>query len=155
MTDERNMTLDDRLADFTDRLMAGETAEQAAASDAGRELASLQETVERTRRVLQAPQPDSSLQNRIRSRLAAEWLKTGPQAQGKRKEWTSPGKRNQVFLLRLTVVVALLAIAAVLVAPKIDTFLTGAAQNQGGVMLIGGVILIILILILIWPSRKS
>lgn len=154
MKNERKPNLDERLADFTDRLMAGEAADKAAASDADRELASLQETVEKAWRNLRAPQPDSAMRNRIRSGLAAEWLEKGPQAQGKKKGWISPREKNRIFLLRLTAVVAILGIAALVVAPKIDMYLTGATQSKGGVILIGGIVVAVLVLILLWPSRK-
>ncbi len=155
MTDERTPNLDERLADFTDRLMAGETAEQAAASDAGRELASLQETVEKALRAMRVPPPEAEIRNRIRTRLAAEWLEKGPPAQERNVKWVSSRERNRKFLLRLAAVAAVLAIAAVLVAPKIDTLLTGAAQKKEGLIIIGGIFLIVLLVILIWPTRKS
>lgn len=154
MTNERSTNPDERLADFTDRLMAGETPDKAAASDLDRDLASLQETVEHAWRAFQAPQPDPAMRNRIRSRLAAEWLENSPQTQNQKKDWLSSRKKNQVFLLRLTALIVVLAIVVGIVAPKLNPVLAGAAQNKGGVVLIVGVVLVVLVLVLLWQSRK-
>jgi hypothetical protein len=154
MTDKKKNRLEDRLADFTDRLMAGETPDKPAASASGQDLESLQETVEKAQRVFRAAQPDIALQNRIRARLAAEWHKAGPRVQSEKHGWLSSRKKNQVLLLRLVALTATIAIMVGVAAPKVDTILPGAAQNMGVAVIVVLVVVAVVALILFWSPRK-
>jgi hypothetical protein len=69
---------EERLADFTDRLMAGEIPQDAATREADVELSQLQETVRRVREAFPPRKPDTAMQNRIRARLTAELRKNRP-----------------------------------------------------------------------------
>jgi hypothetical protein len=154
MTDKKRIRLEERLADFTDRLLAGETPDKPVASGSDRDFEGLQETVEKAQRVFHAAQPDTALQNRIRARLAAEWHKSGPQVQAKKENWFSSRKKKQVLLLRFAALTAVITVMAGLIAPKVDTVLPGASQNKGVALIIVGLVLVILVLILFWSPRK-
>jgi hypothetical protein len=154
MTNNKRIRLEERLADFTDRLMAGETPDKPAASDSDRDIECLQETIEKAQRVFHATQPDLTLQNRIRARLAAEWHSRGPQVQGEKNGWLSSRKKKQVLFLRFAALAAVIIIMAGLIAPKVETVLPGASQNKGVALIIVGVVLVALVLILFWSPRK-
>jgi hypothetical protein len=154
MTDKLSPRLDERLADFTDRLLAGEIPERPAASAPDRELEQLQETVRLARRAFRVADPDPALRNRIRTRLAAEWQRSGPPAPAGQTAWLSARKRRQVWLFRLAAVTAGLALLAALLAPRIETVLPGAAEDKTGVGLLIAAGLSVLVLILFWISRK-
>lgn len=154
MNAKKKIRLEERLADFTDQLMDGEMPADGRASVPDQAFEELRETVARARRGFQARQPDPTLRNRIRARLAAEWRKSGPQVQTEKKGWILPEKKKQLFVLRLTMVMAALAVLAGFVAPKVDGVLSGASQNKGAALIIVGVVLVILVLVLFWSPRK-
>jgi hypothetical protein len=155
MADKNKTLLDERLADFTDRLLAGENLDQPAAVDSDGELEALQTTVRRARSALHVEGPDAELRNRIRARLAAEWQRSGPSARGDAGGWRSARGRSRVFVLRFAGLAALLAILAGVLAPRIGVVLPGAAKDTQGVLVGIGALLVILSLIVLWLSRKS
>jgi hypothetical protein len=154
MTAKNRIRIEERLADLTDRLLAGEPPDSPAGL-AERELAALQATVERTRRVLQAQSPDPAVRERIWSRLAAEWHRGNLQAGTKKTDWLSSRRRNQLLLLRVGIPVGVVLFLAGFLVRQFDSGLAGAAQNDSGILsLIGGMLLLV-VLVVFWFVRKS
>ncbi len=113
--------LDTRLADFTDRILAGEAAPPIPASDP--EMRALEETVIRLHRSF----PDAALDQRTRERLYANFGHRVRQAsrQDNGSSWWSRQTRQ-----RLVVVFAVVALIALfLLAPG---FLTATGGNNKG-----------------------
>ena len=143
----------ERLADFTDRLLAAQKPEAQVGPSAELGLAGLQETVRSVRRNLSPRQPDAALRDRIRARLAAEWRTTGP---GSRQGAGAPRSSRQ-FRRRLAawsaLSLALLVLAGAFAARWLPADLTGTAQVPGAAL---AVILAALAIIgfMLWRRRK-
>jgi hypothetical protein len=154
MTAKDRIRIEERLADLTDRLLAGEPPD-APAGLAERELAALQATVERTRQALPAQPPDPVVRERIWGRLAAEWHRSNLQAGTKKTDWLSSRRRHQLLLLRVGIPVAVVVLLVGLLAPQLGSDLSGAAQNSSELLLLAGALLLILVIVVFWFNRKS
>ncbi|KAF0107200.1 MAG: hypothetical protein FD146_2041 [Anaerolineaceae bacterium] len=111
---------EDRLADFTDRLMAGEIPQEAATREADGELFQLQETARRVREAFPPRKPDTAMQNRIRANLTAELRRSRPSVRPA-SSWT----------LRLALAIGTVAILALILVflPSGPLTTPGAAGN--------------------------
>jgi hypothetical protein len=141
----------DQLADFTDRLLAGEQPAGAAAPSGNRDLFQLQAAVRAIQENLPAQPPDTALSNRIRARLSAEWSANGPQVRQAPIAWR-PARRA---IAAWTVgIVAVLVLAGAFLFSRLPALTPGAAQARGGAL---GIVLVALaiIAIIFWWRRKK
>lgn len=145
----------DKLADFTDCLLEGQTADDAIPA-ADRDLAQLIKTVEFVNRAGPTPRdPEPALKNRIRANLSAKWHLYGPAVQDQQRGWRSSRQKTQTLILRYAVIAVLVAFVAGLVAPQFETVLPGAAQSQG---IASGIVLVLMAvvgLIFFFSSRRK
>ena len=143
----------ERLAEFTDRLLAGKQPEDPQAGAPGAELQALQALSQSIVRNLPPCIPNLPLRNHIRARLSAEWSRSGPAQRLVRPAWR---------------IGAALAAAVCTVAVIVAAFFTarfpaqepGAAQAQGPALalVLGllGVILLVALAIIVyrWLRKK-
>ena len=143
---------DDRLADFTDRLLAGEIEQDAVSRGSDPELAQMQETLRRMRQAFPPQVTDAAMQNRMRARLAAEWRKTSFPVRNDVKRNFIPARRTWSLALAVSVVAIIVLLVTFL--PIEQTGVSGAAGI--GISWIPFAIFIIIIAVLIfWQLRKK
>ena len=121
----------ERLADFTDRLMAGEEPEETAAAPEEQRLTHLQTMVSSIRRNLSPRQPDAALRNRIRARLAAEWKAAGPEVRQGPGAWRSSRQVQRSFAAWSAAIVVTLVLVGLFSVQWLPVEVTGAAQTLG------------------------
>jgi anti-sigma-K factor RskA len=142
---------DERLADFTDRLLAGEIEQEVARHEPDPELAQMQETLRRVQQAFPSQLPDAEMQNRIRARLTAEWRKNNAPVRNVQK--------NLLFSTRtLSLSLATVAVAIIiLIVSFLPNFQNGIAGTAGiGTSWIPFAIFIIVIAgLIIWQLRKK
>jgi sterol desaturase/sphingolipid hydroxylase (fatty acid hydroxylase superfamily) len=158
--------LDDRLAEFTDRLMtAGDEELSLAAQD--RELRALQGTVLLLKRALVDQQPERAVAERIRARLVFEWNAAHAQAhRDARQEQSWPGRmlrgwrrqmtsRPRAFALSYVAVSLLMLLVVLILAPSIEAVVTGTAGGSGWApFLMAFIVMMIFVVIwLVWFRR--
>jgi hypothetical protein len=144
----------EELADFTDRILAGEKSVETATQGADRDSVKLQETVVSLCRNTPPGEPDSILQNRVRSRLAAEWKISGPQPLEERGGWHSSRQVRRFYAFGSALVVIALSLVAVFEAPRWGVASPGAAQFQRSTVVIILVGVGIIGFIVWWYRRK-
>jgi hypothetical protein len=140
---------DTRMADLTDRLLAGEKSEAVVAAESDLELRRTQDTVQMLQRVLPDEQPNPEMKNRIRAKLAAEWNRTGP---GARQEanWHSSRRTLVVRFAAITAIVLL----AVLAAFPIGTLATPGAAGSGSLWASAIIVGLLILVVVIWLLLK-
>jgi hypothetical protein len=141
----------ERLADFTDRLLAGEQPEGPAAPSEGRELLQLEATLRSIQRNLPPRQPAAELRNRIRARLSAEWNASGPQGRRGTGPWRPA---RTVFAAWIAGLVTLLILAGAFLVSRLPAWVPGTAQAQGTALVIVLVALGIIAIIFLWRRQK-
>lgn len=165
--------LDERLAEFTDRLLDGSATEveELEMATQNQELLELQKIVSLLGSQARKQQPEEAMAARIKSRLVDEWEKHGPGSQvppeKSRQPWwriapTKPaqrprGRQRQVFALALAgaaLVVLLLLLPLVLLSPPDGSTVTGAASIAPPIILIVGFLVGGTLLWLLSRNRK-
>ncbi len=152
LSDSPQMTEDERLADFTDRAMAGEYVHADADVDA--ETRALEETVLRLRRTILPAQLERSaakqMQARFKARLQREARK---ERQSFWRRWLAPQLH-----LQLTVVFAALALFIALAVFN-HSFIPGSSASATALRLTKGapaaLALIVILFIVFWISRRK
>ena len=149
--------LDDQLAEFTDRLLAGEKAEEFPMSTSNTELASYQEVVQRMQRSVVVP-PAPALREKIRARLVAEWKNAGFQQAAspgvQRRGWlrlTRGGRRQTLYRFAFVMVVVLLA--SFFLFP-LDSGLSGTSGGQSSLVFFIVIILVFLLGFFLWVFSR-
>ena len=147
--------MEERLADFADRLLAGEKMGQADVFEENNELKGLQETVRIMTRAFPTGQPDAGIRNRIRGKLTVEWNAIRFGVRNQPVKWQSSAKKRQVFVAWSTLIVVAIILIGIFIAPLIGLAQPGAAQFQTGTIVMVVVILGIIGLLLWWLGNKS
>jgi hypothetical protein len=143
---------DDLLAEFTDRLLDGKTADSASSADP--ELRGLEETVLRLNQAFPKGSLDASAARRLQMDFQARLRKDGRESQ---PAWRSLRSRQsrQRFALLLTVIaviVVLLVITPLLPVDNGGILGTAGTQGQGIGLAIG---LGALLLVFLWLARRK
>jgi hypothetical protein len=147
--------MEERLADFTDSLLAGERPVQSDALESDHELDGLEKTVRSITRTIPSRQPDQGLRNRLRGRLIAEWNANRSSVRNEPVKWQSANKKRQVFVAWSALIVVVAILIGIFMAPFINTAQPGAAQFQIGTIILTVVVLGIIGLLLWWLRNKS
>jgi len=154
--------LDDELARFTDRLLAGEPPDTQESAGVDTELLEMQKTAARLNHAFGSGQPDRAMADRVRANLASEWsrvfsrprtasvwrnLRQGVSTVGGGVRSASPTRRIVGWAFAAVVLIAL-----VLLLPlDLSGELAGSAGQQsegvinpvflvGGLVVLGGVV---------------
>ncbi len=136
-------SLDDQLAEFTERLLSGEVPDELEPTMQDQEFFELQTTVVRLKAAFEKGQPDEIMARRIKNNLIAEWKKAGLEAEASPfpKWWPRRKVSNRWTAMRQWQFVALaVAVVAVLVfMASFSNFSAmpapGAAEGGAGVFL--------------------
>lgn len=113
--------IDDKLAEFTDQILAAGEPDRVPLNGVDPELAALQQTVIRLKEAVESERPDPALARRISRRLSSEWRRQQvDQPRRKRLGWLDSGSMRQPQFARLALALTMLAIVALVV------FSTGA-----------------------------
>jgi uncharacterized membrane protein (DUF485 family) len=144
----------ERLADFTDRLLAGQKPDETAVPPEERNLVQLEATLRSIRRNLTPRQPDAALQKRIRARLAAEWSETGPGVRQETGAWRSSRQVRRTFAAWSAVFVVALALVGAFAAGWLPADVAGTAQTTGVTLAIVLAGLGIIVFIFWWRRKK-
>ncbi len=166
-TEQDDHNLDDRLAEYTDRLMSMEKVEDSGLSEQDPELRSLQEMVGRLKRVLTEKQPSAATNLRLRANLIAAWRKNNPKIQREtagRPGWLESilrymrGTTQRNVSLRLAFVTAIILLVIAYFTPTIGSALTGTAGIEGSwvpvAIAMGVVVVVGLIVFLVSRFRR-
>lgn len=125
--------LDEMLADFTDRIMDVEEAEDLEFFTDNEQYKGLQETVVVLKRTLGRGQPAPEVESRIRANLIEEWHRSWKIKPGKSaspgKTWISSASRRRANILRLAMAIIFVGIAALILSPVVGIPLVGTAGN--------------------------
>ncbi len=142
---------DDRLADFTDRLLAGEIEQDAAGREPEPELAQMQETLRRMRQVFPPLETDIAMRNRIRSRLAIEWHRNSFPVRDAKRNFI-PARR--IWSLALAISTVAMIVLLVTFLPLEQTGISGAA-GTGTVLIALAIFIVVIAVLIIWQLRKK
>ena len=142
---------DDRLADFTDRLLAGEIEQEVVRRAPDQELASLQETLQRVHRAFPPRETDPAMQNRIRGRLANEWHKNQSPGRGEKRKFIPAGRTWSLALAASAILVIVLFVTFL---PTDPTSFSGAA-GSGSFWIPLVIFLIVIAVLIFWQLRKK
>jgi hypothetical protein len=141
-----NHDKDEALAKLADRLMSGAPSGTGdlPPKEEDEELHKLGKTLLQMRRLRQNGKPPAASQQKIRSRLVAEWRKAGPTAQPngwqkllgwiRQPGWSSAGRQRRVYAFSAVALTVIVLIVAVAVSPTINTNVFAAA-GQGSAWL--------------------
>lgn len=142
---------DGRLADFADRLLAGEIEQEAVRRGSDPELAQMQETLQHLRKTFPPQQTDPEMRNRIRARVAAKWHKTSfPVRNAKQNFLPSNRTLNLGFAIGAVAIIVLL----VTFLPQGQTGITGTAGTVK-VWIPFAIFIIIIAGLIFWQLRKK
>jgi hypothetical protein len=147
--------MEERLADFTDSLLAGEKPEQTDTFEQDHELDGLEKTVRSITRTIPNRQPDPDLRNRLRGRLTAEWNANRSNIRNEPVMWQSANRKRQVYVARFALIAVVVILIGVFMAPFINTAQPGAAQFHTGTIILAVIVLGIIGLLLWWLRNKS
>lgn len=152
-----NNEMDDRLAEFADHLMSGETPVKPGPEDAG--LQDLEHTLHRLKRLVDSDRPKPEFSSLLEMRLQRAWEEQQDRLQHERSGWLAllPGwLRQPPPVLRFTAVAVVLVIVVIALLPG-DLPLQGAAGEVVTSLLpwIASLSLIIMLVILIDTYRKK
>lgn len=143
--------IDDRLADFTDRLLSGDSLRSGELDDSTIELEQLQRTVCRLHHAYPPCDVDPAMENRIRSRMLSEFRRNMPGiVNTSRKSWLSP--RTLQWGLVVTTAVILIVILGLLPS---DAPVTPGAAGTKPIWIPLIVFLGFFIGVIIWRFRKK
>lgn len=153
--------LDNRLADYVDALLAGESP-----TSQETDLEALQETVIKLKKVLVDDIPSPEMSERIQKKLAVEWAKQKT-APGTQKVSTSSWRRllrerfnlpslaaPRTFAWSFVTVAVLVLVALLLLNPDFSNNITGTALGQGGWIPVIVIIVGVVALGLVWFFRS-
>jgi anti-sigma-K factor RskA len=142
---------DDRLADFTDRLLAGEIEQDVTRREPDPELAQMQETLRRMRQAFPPQQANAEMRNRIRARLTTEWRKNNIPVRTAQKSFL-PSNRT----LSLSLAIGAVAIIVLLVSflPQVQTEISGTA-GIGTSWIPFAIFIIVVAGLILWQLRKK
>lgn len=154
--------LDNQVADFVDRVLAGESLDELATQDM--ELQKYQRVIVLMGRVLEEKQPDQVIVEKIKNVVVAEWQKINYQEKAQsenqsriiypRSIWRSSRNLQRNFALGLVAVSFIVILVAYLFSPMFGTDLPGAA-DQGNISAYIIFLGVILFLISIWLLRRK
>ena len=161
-------TMDESLAEFTDRLLAQDKSIAPEAQDP--ELRDLEETVVRLKQVITDIEPDPQMASNIKGRLLDEWKKihrftSAPQpAANQRRTWLDYlnelkwrfAARPRSLALGFAAIAAAALLAILLLSPTTPGGLMGTAGGSGAYsgLLIALAVFILLALLALWISRR-
>jgi hypothetical protein len=141
---------DDRLADFTDRLLAGKIEQDVTHRESDPELVQMQETLQQLRKAFPPAQDDAEMRNRIRARLTAEWRNNIPVQTAKKSMWFS----NRTLSLSFAVAAVAIVVLIVSFLPQGQAGISGTA-GTGATWIPLAIFLIIIAGLIFWQLRKK
>jgi hypothetical protein len=147
--------MEERLADYTDRLLTGEKPVQDDAFEPNHELAGLEKTVRSITGAVPPRQPDPGLRSRLRGRLTVEWNANRSDVRDEPVKWRSSGKKTQVYLAWSALAAVVVILIGSFIAPLVTSAQPGAAQFQTGTIVVVVIVLGIIGLLLWWLRNKS
>jgi len=138
-----NRSLDDELAEFTDRVLLKDSEEAPEISTQHSQLRSLEEIVIALKRLLPSNEPDPETARRIHTHLKEEWQRSKAQAQ-RTHPWRQKAaryplhwlkrlphlSRERKFALSFVLLAVILVAVVWLLAPGLDANLTATAGGQ-------------------------
>ena len=162
-------SIDDKLAEFTDRVLLQDSEEAPELTTQHPQLRALEEIVVALKRLLPANEPDQETANRIHAQLNAEWQHSQTQAHQERRQKQDPGRnpltrlyqffnlnRERKFALSFALLAVIVVIAVWLFAPGIDANLTATAG--GGTNLLPFILILVIlgvaVLFIFFRSRR-
>lgn len=142
---------EDCLADFADHLLAGEIKQDAVVHDLDPELTEMKKTLRQVWQTLPDQGIDPAMQNRIRSRLTAEWRRNNsPVRNMKKRSFFSSGTWGFAFGISAVAIILLL----VTFLPTEQTTLSGAA-GTGSFWIPLAILIIVIAMLIFWQLRKK
>ena len=150
---DKPTSVDERLADYTDRLLAGDIPQEADLRDSGIELNQLQETIKRIRNAFPAKNPDPAMQNRIRINLTSELRKNKPEIGNVSRTSRVPRRTLQwSFAIGATIIL----VSILVFVPSGDLTIPGTAGiNTDLIWIPIGIVLLIIAGLIFWQVRKK
>lgn len=154
--------LDNQVADFVDRVLAGESLDDLATQDM--ELQKYQKVIVLMGRVLEEKQPDQVIVEKVKNVVLAEWqniylqekAQIGNQSQiiQPRSIWRSSRNLQRYFAIGLVAISFIVIFVVYFFSPMFGTDLPGAAE-QGNISAYIIFVGVILFLISIWLLRRK
>jgi hypothetical protein len=152
MSNRRNLREKDyRLADFTDRLLAGEIEQGVTHREPDPELAQMQETLKRMQQAFPSQPTNAEMQNRIRARLTAEWHKNNILVRTVRK---SSFAFNRTLSLSFAIGAVAIIILLIYFIPSVQNGISGTA-GIGATWIPFAIFIIIVVGLIFWQQRKK
>jgi len=142
---------DDRLADFTDRLLAGEIEQDAVSRGSDPELAQMQETLRRMRQAFPPQVTDAAMQNRMRARLTTEWRRNSFPVRDVKRNFI-PARRTWSLALAVSAIAIFVLLVTFL--PIEQTGISGTA-GIGAAWIPFAIFIIVIAVLIFWQLRKK
>jgi hypothetical protein len=161
--------LDERLIEFTDRVLSSETIDQVALSSLDSEQRSLEDTVILLKSVIADDEPSQAVSERIRSSLTVEWYRSGilesQELVRERREsgWNPldwfrriPRLRMQrSFAMGFAALVVVLLFALLLFSPEIEGGnLTATVAGRAGLLPVVLLMALVVLIAAYWIYRN-
>ncbi len=155
MNRQKGKSPQEKLAEYTDSLLAGGKLDVPQPAASGKEEMRLRAMVDLLDKGRPGQEIDTQMQSRIRSTLNTLWRTAGPKTARENGPWRSIGQKRRFYAFGLAAAAILILAVAFLAAPGTVTGMPATAQTpEVGIAITFIVVLIALGIIFWWSQRK-